>query len=295
MTRRVHLNSTHQSFYNFATATDNPLLNPHESYATTQHAPFVNVKIDSNVFNVDVVGIVDTGSTVSLLPHHLLKEDQLKNLEPTDIRITGVTPGASPIVGKAIVDLTLDDTSHFKDIEIFVTKSAHPLLIGTNVLKHSSVTRFDMDFSNGRLIIHRHHSNGTKSEKVELLKDAEAFKSIHKTHHAGQSLQTKMEWLKSKGILLPTSHPKEELEAITCLLYKYSDIIGTDDEDQGTFIRPVSLPTDGTSRSIPVNHVPQSMESEVDAEIQRMFDLDRRLPGSEGLQQSGLLCSQGKR
>ena len=98
MTRRVHLNSTHQSFYNFATATDNPLLNPHESYATTQHAPFVNVKIDSKVFNVDVVGIVDTGSTVSLLPHHLLREDQLKNLEPTDIRITGVTSGASPIV-----------------------------------------------------------------------------------------------------------------------------------------------------------------------------------------------------
>ena len=272
MTRRVRLNSTHQSFYNFATATDNPLLNPHESYATTQHAPFINVKIDSNVFNVDAVGIVDTGSTVSLLPHHLLKEDQLKNLAPTDIRITGVTPGASPIVGKAIVDLTLDGTSHFKNIEIFVTKSAHPLLIGTNVLKHSSVTRFDMDFSNRKLIFHRHF-NGPKSEEVELLKDAEAFKSIHKTHHAGQSLQTKMEWLKSKGILLPTSHPKEELEAITCLLYKYSDIIGTDDEDQGTFIRPVSLPTDGTSRSIPVNHVPQSMESEVDAEIQRMLDL----------------------
>ena len=272
MARPVRSDSVHQSFNN-AYSTDTPLPTSNDSYAAIQHTPFVNVKANSNVFKVNVAGIVDSGSTVTLIPQHLLSEDELKNLAPTDVKITGVTPGLSPIIGKATVDIILGDSSTFKDLEVFITKSSHPILIGTNVLKHITVTRFDMDISNRKMLIHRQHSHGTTIEEVELLKDDEAFKSIHKTHHAGQTLQAKMEWLKAKGITLPTSHKKEELEAVTCLLFKYADIIGTDDDDQGTFIRPVSLPTDGTSRSIPVNHVPQAQEAEVDSEIQRMYDL----------------------
>ena len=162
MARPVRSDSAHHSYTN-ATINDNPLLNPTESFAAVQHAPFVNVEVNSNVFNVNVVGIVDSGSTVTLIPHHLLKEDELKNLDPTDVRITGVTPGVSPIIGKATVDITLDNSSSFKDLEVFITKSPHPVLIGTNVLKHGTVTRFDMDFSNRKLLIHRHHSHGTRA------------------------------------------------------------------------------------------------------------------------------------
>ena len=205
MARPVRSDSVHQSFNN-AFSTDTPLPNSNESYAAIQHTPFVNVKANSNVFKVDVAGIVDSGSTVTLIPQHLLNEEELKNLDPTDVKITGVTPGLSPIIGKATVDIILGDSSIYKDLEVFITKRSHPLLIGTNVLKHTTVTRFDMDFSNRKMLIHRQHSHGTTVEEVELLKDEEAFKSIHKTHHAGQTLQSKMEWLKSKGIKLPTSH-----------------------------------------------------------------------------------------
>ena len=147
MARPVRSDSVHQSFNN-AFSADNPLPNSNESYAAIQHTPFVNVKANSNVFNVDVAGIVDSGSTVTLIPQHLLNEEELKNLDPTDVKITGVTPGLSPIIGKATVDIILGDSSIYKDLEVFITNRSHPLLIGTNVLKHITVTRFDMDFSN---------------------------------------------------------------------------------------------------------------------------------------------------
>ena len=94
MARPVRSDSVHHSFNN-AFSTDNPLPNSNDSYAAIQHTPFVNVKANSNVFKVDVAGIVDSGSTVTLIPQHLLSKDELKNLAPTDAKITGVTPGLS--------------------------------------------------------------------------------------------------------------------------------------------------------------------------------------------------------
>ena len=144
MARPVRSDSVHQSFHN-AFSSDNPLPNSNESYAAIQHTPFVNVKVNSNVFNVDVAGIVDSGSTVTLIPQHLLNEEELKNLDPTDVKITGVTPGLSPIMGKATVDIILGDSSTFKDLEVFITKSSHPILIGTNVLKHITCLLYTSD------------------------------------------------------------------------------------------------------------------------------------------------------
>ena len=58
MARPVRSDSVHQSFNN-AFSTDNPLPTSNDSYAAIQHTPFVNVKANSNVFKVDVAGIVD--------------------------------------------------------------------------------------------------------------------------------------------------------------------------------------------------------------------------------------------
>ena len=270
MAQPVQYQHDHQSFH-YATASDSPTPTPTYSMPV-QHSPFVNVTIQSNVFNLDLPGILDSGSTVTLIPINLLTEDEVKNLDHTDIKVRGVTPGFSPIIGKAVVDITLGSSAVFPNTEVFITKSTIPILIGTNVIKHDSVIKLEIDYVQRRMILHRRSSSGLHTNEVELLKDEDAFKNGLKwSSHI--TLQDKLTWLKNKGISLPSTNKKEELEAMTCLLYKYSDILGTEDEEQGTFIRPVRLPTNGKSKSIPANHVPQAQEADVDKEIQRMFDL----------------------
>ena len=270
MAQPVRPDSVHHT-YHYATASDLPPPTPTYSMPV-QHSPFVNVKIQSNVFNLEIPAIVDSGSTVTLIPSNLLTEDELKNLDQTEIKIRGVTPGFSPIIGKAVVDITLG-TTVFTNTEVFITKSAIPILIGTNVIKHESVTKLEVNYAERRMILHRRLSSGLQSHEVELLKDEDAFKNGLKwSNHI--NLQDKLEWLKQKGITLPSTNKKDEIEAVACLLYKFNDILGTEDEEHGTFIRPVRIPTDGSSKSIPVNHVPQAHEADVDKEIQRMLDLE---------------------
>ena len=269
MAQPVRSEHVHQSFH-YATTSD--MSSPTPSYSLpVQHSPFVNVKIVSNVFNLELPGIIDSGSTVTLIPTNLLTEEHLKNLDQTDIKVRGVTPGFSPIIGKAVVDITLG-TSVFTNVEVFVTKSAIPILIGTNVIKHESITKLEINYAKRRMVLHRQLSSGLQSTEVELLKDEDAFKNGLKwSNHV--SLQDKLAWLQNKGITLPSTNKKDEIEAVASLLYEFNDILGTEDEEQGTFIRPVRLPTDGTSKSIPVNHVPQAQEADVDKEIQRMLEL----------------------
>ena len=266
----VRTDTVHHTFH-YATYSEPSLLAPTYSLPV-QHSPFVNVQVKSNVFNLQLPGIIDSGSTVTMVPHYLLSEEELKKLDKTEIKVRGVSPGFSPIIGKAIVDLTLGASSTFINTEVYVTKSSIPILIGTNVLKHESVIKLDMDFIQRKMFIHRRQSNGLQCTEVELLMDEDAFKNGLKwSSHT--TLQDKMIWIQNKGITLPSTAKREELEAVASLLYKYKDILGTEEGEQGTFIRPVRIPTDGTSKSIPVNHVPQALEAEVDKEIQRMLDM----------------------
>ena len=116
MAQPVQYQHAHQSFH-YATASDSPPPTPTYSMPV-QHSPFVNVKIQSNVFNLDLPGILDSGSTVTLIPVHLLTEDEVKNLNHTDIKVRGVTPGFSPIIGKAVVDITLGSSAVFLNTEV---------------------------------------------------------------------------------------------------------------------------------------------------------------------------------
>ena len=144
MAHPVRSEHVHQSFH-YATTSDIPSPTPTYSLPV-QHSPFVNVKIQSNVFNLELPGILDSGSTVTLIPINLLTEDEVKNLDHTDIKVRGVTPGFSPIIGKAVVDITLGSSAVFNNTEVFITKSNIPILIGTNVIKHESVTKLEINY-----------------------------------------------------------------------------------------------------------------------------------------------------
>ena len=175
MAQPVRFEHVHQSFH-YATTSD--MSSPTPSYSLpVQHSPFVNVKIVSNVFNLELPAILDSGSTVTMIPINLLTEDEVKNLDTTDIKVRGVTPGFSPIIGKATVDITLGSSTVFTDVEVFITKSTIPILIGTNVIKHESITKLEINYVERRMILHRRQSSGLHSTEVELLKDEDAFKN----------------------------------------------------------------------------------------------------------------------
>lgn len=64
------------------------------------------------------------------------------------------------------------------------------------------------------------------------------------------TLNRKLDWLKQTvGLSLPNHPNRSEPEATTDLLIGYADILGTDDNNKGTFIRPIRIPTNGQSRS----------------------------------------------
>ena len=85
------------------------------------------------------------------------------------------------------------------------------------------------------------------------------------------TLNQKLHWLKQTvGLSLPDHHSRSELEATADLLISYADILGTDDNRRGTFIKPIRIPTNGQSRSQKQHPIAQALEDDVDAEIARM-------------------------
>ena len=85
------------------------------------------------------------------------------------------------------------------------------------------------------------------------------------------TLNQKLHWLKQTiGLSLPDHHSRSELEATADLLISYADILGTDDNRKGTFIKPIRIPTNGQSRSQKQHPIAQALEDDVDAEIARM-------------------------
>ena len=86
-----------------------------------------------------------------------------------------------------------------------------------------------------------------------------------------QTLEEKLHWLKlNTGISLPNHPNQDELEGVTNLLFRYIDILGTENGDKGTFIRPVRIPTNGQSRSQRQHPIAQALEADVDDGIDRM-------------------------
>ena len=76
---------------------------------------------------------------------------------------------------------------------------------------------------------------------------------------------------KEVNILDPPNHPnRDELENVTDLLLRYIDILGTENGEKGTFIKPDRIPTNGQSRSQRQHPVAQALEADVNDEIDYM-------------------------
>ena len=72
------------------------------------------------------------------------------------------------------------------------------------------------------------------------------------------------------GLSLPNHPNHDELEATADLLIRYADIIGTENDMKGPFIRAVRIPINGQSRALKQHPVAQALEADIDAEIKCM-------------------------
>ena len=72
------------------------------------------------------------------------------------------------------------------------------------------------------------------------------------------------------GLLLPNHPNHDELEATADLLFRYTNIIGTENGIKGTFIRAVRISTNGQSRAQKQDPVAQALEADIDAKIKRL-------------------------
>ena len=71
-----------------------PLITPSSCFNATQYATYCMTTIEFNNTTLKIPAILDTGSSVTLIPYSLLNETEIeKKLIKTDVKITGVSPG----------------------------------------------------------------------------------------------------------------------------------------------------------------------------------------------------------
>ena len=116
-----------------------------------------------------------------------------------------------------------------------------------------------------------------KSFKIEQFDQNHHNYLCSRAKFSGNS-NSRAEWLESNAISFPVRTDAEnmkhiledDIEKISDLLMNYQQIIGSED-NQGLFTQPITIPTNGESKSIPKNHVPQALEKSVTEEIRKMI------------------------
>ena len=227
---------------------------------------------------VKIPAILDTGSSISLIPYSYVKGREIENqLIETDVKITGVSPGYSPIIGKINCNVILGANCKFHNICCYVTSHTNPCLLGNNILRHESVVSFNQDNTLSTITFHRLINGESLSFRIEQFDQCHRNFSSPSVTFSGNS-NSKTEWLESNGIRFPVRTDKDnskqiqegDISKVTDLLIQYKEILGSEN-NQGLFTHPVRIPTNGLSKSIPKNHVPQALERSVTEEIAKML------------------------
>ena len=138
-------------------------------YANNIHyATYCMTTFEFNNSTLKIPSILDTGSSVTLVSYFHVKGTEIeKKLIKTDVKITGVTPGYSPIMGKLQCNVTIGENCKFHNIICYVTSQQIPCLVGNNVLRHKSVVCFNQDNVNHRITIKRLVNNEENTFEIQ--------------------------------------------------------------------------------------------------------------------------------
>ena len=212
---------------------------------------------------------MDSGCTTCIIPISRLPEDARRHVSKSNIRVQGIGGNIS-ILGKLTCDITLsDDTSPaFCNIDTLITTSDIPILIGQNILSHHTLLSYTVPLST---TFHPRKKLTHNLAHGALTISNEELQATARSSPNGLTLNQKLHWLKQTvGQSLPDHHNRSELEATADLLISYADILGTNNNRRGTFIKSIRIPTNGQFRSQKQHPTAQVLEDDIDAEIARM-------------------------
>ena len=220
-----------------------------------------------------------------------LPEDVRECMTRSDTLVKGIN-GSIATLGEITCDVIIGDHNSpaFKDINILITSATTPILIGQNILSHNTVNSYTVNNHVSTVEFRRTLTSGCQMQTAPLVPtrdhaDTPNHNPTYQVQTAINSdsrptvtplpydltLEEKLHRLElNTGISFPIPPNRDELEGMTNLLLRNIDILGTENEDKGTFIRPVQIPTNGQSRSQRQHPIAQALEADVDDEIDRM-------------------------
>ena len=234
---------------------------------------------------------LDSGCSTCIIPISRLPEDVRERMTRSDTLVKRIN-GSIATLGEITCDVIIGDHNSpaFKDINILITSATTPILIGQNILSHNTVNSYTVNNHESTIEFRCTLTSGCQTQTAPLVPtrdhtDTPYHNPTYEVQTAtssvsrptvmplpyDRSLEEKLQWLKlNTGISLPNHPNRDELEGVTNLLFRYTDILGTEDGDKGTFIRPVRIPTNGQSRSQRQHPITQALEADVDNKIDRM-------------------------
>ena len=155
------------------------------------------------------------------------------------------------------------------------------LLLGQPLWEHKSVKSYKVLPELNQLIIHRKSRDGDYEAKFNLFNNnTRCVMNTSKGRNKARS--ENLEWVRNKwpglnigGTSAQTTLPPfkdTEIEETAKLCREYADVFNDDEDSLGKFHREVKIPTNGKSIQQPPHKIPQAIEAEVDAEINKMVE-----------------------
>ena len=272
----------------------------HGIYKMKNRSPYEYIPFYARLpFDIRCIGLLDSGSTHSLIPSCLLPQAILDKLDKSSETFTGITSNSTHAVGCFTTTIYLCGIS-LPNITFHVMPTSCPLLLGQDILRHKLIRSYTIDhvtqtlrlqlasgLAVGELTTGPSNIKMPKTNRQVNLNmnmniedglpeiednDYEPPKIVPKSDPANlKSCDEKVQWLKSELNMHLEHHDKKELEMFADLVIENKAVFGVGKNNLGKFPKEVRIPTNGTPRSAKGNHISEAHQPLVKTEIEKML------------------------
>ena len=245
-------------------------------------------------FDIKGVGLLDSGSSHSLIPSNLLPQAILNKLDQSTETFTGISGTGTKAIGSFTTDFNICGV-FLKNIIFHVMPVSCPLLLGQNILRHKSILRYEInhvtrtlrlyrasgiadgELCDGPCIIKIPRSNKINSSSMddglpEMECEDDPPEIVPKSDPSTLcTLEDKIKWLKSELNMDLRHENPQELETFADLVIKHKAVFGIGKNNLGKFPKKVKIPTNGKSRAVKGNHIAEAHKPLVANEIDKML------------------------
>ena len=277
--------------HNFCSVNSNHCIYLSKNRSTYEYLSFTA----SCSFDITGVGLLDTGSSQSLIPASLLPEAILNKLDQSNETFTGISNTPIKAVGTFSATFTTCGTT-LKDILFHVLPVNCPVLLGQNILRHPAILRYEINHTTrkcrfvtsgatgeGDLLSGPHsitwshcfniHQNPADTDLSPIDDEYEPQAIIPKSDPALlRTVDEKVKWLKTE-LNMDLSHDNpQELEIFADLVIEHKAVFGIGKNNLDKFPKKIKIPTNGTPKSTNgKNHIAQAHLPLVQKEIEKML------------------------